>query len=98
MPFSRNQNALYWIELEKNGKNLWLYSQDFIFFITYKEAQYVGVLRYSKLERLADGKHPSLLGSFICFISYEENEVLWIWLLGQHSKHFIFFVTPKWAQ
>jgi hypothetical protein len=40
----------------------------------------------NKLERVLSDKHTSLLDPFA---SYEENQVLWIWL-GQYSQHFIF--------
>ncbi len=49
------------------------YSQHFIFFVTYHWAQKARVLHYTRLERLARGKHSSLLDPFV---SYEENEVL----------------------
>jgi hypothetical protein len=32
------------------------------------------------------------------FVSYDENEVLWIRSLGFYSQHFIFFITYEWAQ
>ncbi len=32
------------------------------------------------------------------YISYEENEVLWIHLQGPYSQHYIFFITYIWAQ
>ncbi len=47
----------------------------FIFFVTYIRAQYARILHYSKLERLVSDKNSSLLRPFI---SYEENELLWI--------------------
>jgi hypothetical protein len=39
-----------------------LYSQRFIFFITYEFAQKTTMLHYTKVERLARGKNFSLLG------------------------------------
>jgi hypothetical protein len=53
------------------------------------------VLHYTKLERLARDKHSGLLGQPV---SYEENEVLWIWPRNLYSQHFISFVTYEWAQ
>jgi hypothetical protein len=32
------------------------------------------------------------------FLSYEENEVLWIYSQGQYSQHLIFLVTYVWAK
>jgi hypothetical protein len=52
------------------------------------------MLHYSRLERLAGGKHPNLLGPFE---SYKENEVSWIKLQEPYSQHFISFVTYEWA-
>ncbi len=45
--------------------NLGLYSQHFIFLVTYKWAQYARVLHYIKLERVAMDKHSSLLDPFV---------------------------------
>ncbi len=53
------------------------------------------LLHYTKLERVAKNKHSSLLEPFV---SYEENEVLWIRAQGQYSQHFFFFVIYEWAQ
>ncbi len=39
---------------------------------------YLQVLSFTWLERLASDKHVSLVSPFV---SYEENEVFWIWLL-----------------
>ncbi len=39
-------------------------------------------------------KHSSLLGQFV---SYEENEVLWIRPQGPYSQRFIFFITYELA-
>jgi hypothetical protein len=66
-----------------------------IFFVTYHWTQQARVLHYTRLERLARDKHSSLLGPFV---SYEENEVLWIWLQVSYSQHFIFLVTYHWTQ
>ncbi len=57
-----------------------LYSQHFIFIITYKWGQYGTVLIYTSRERLARDKHSSLLDPFV---SYEQNELL---LLILHQK------------
>ncbi len=43
------------------------------FFIAYEWAQKVTVLYCTRLERLANDKHSSLLGSFV---SYKENNLL----------------------
>ncbi len=40
------------------------------------------VLHYNKLERLVSDKHSSLLGTFV---SYEENEVVYIWYWCIHN-------------
>jgi len=52
------------------------YSQHFIFSVTYESAQLVRVLHYTRLKRLSNDKHSSLLGTFI---NFEGNEVLRIW-------------------
>jgi hypothetical protein len=52
-------------------------------------------LYFTRLERLSNDEHSSLL---VAFISYEENDVLWIQPLGLYSRHFIFFLTYEWAQ
>ncbi len=54
-------------------KLLGLYSQHFIFFVTYELAQLVRVLSYSKLEMLVREEHYTLFDSFV---SYVKNEVL----------------------
>jgi hypothetical protein len=71
------------------------YLQHFIFFVAYEWAQQARVLVHTRLERLACDKNSSLLGKFM---SYKENEVLWMWILETYSQHFIFFVAYKWAQ
>jgi hypothetical protein len=40
-------------------------------------------------------KHSSLLS---LFVSYEENEALWIWPLDMDTHHFILFIKYKLAQ
>jgi hypothetical protein len=50
-----------------------VFSQHFIFLVTYHWAQNARVLQYNKLERLARDKHSCSLDPFV---SYEENEVL----------------------
>ncbi len=82
------------------GKVLWMqplseYSQHFIVFVTYKQAQYVRVFVTGKHLKLGVMQQSSLLG---WFISYIENKVSWIQPLGPYSQHFIFFVTYKQAQ
>jgi hypothetical protein len=57
------------------GRLLGPYSQHFIFFLTYKWAQYAKLLNYTRLDGLGGDKHSSLLDSFL---SYEENQVLGI--------------------
>jgi hypothetical protein len=53
----------------------------------YAKAQWTWVLHHTTLGRLARDKHSGP------FISYEENEVLWMRSLGPHSQHFIFIVN-----
>jgi hypothetical protein len=72
-----------------------LYSHHFIFFITYKWAQYTTVVQYNRLERLARDKYSTSLG---LFLSYEETKVLGVCGQGLYSQDFIFFETNKWAQ
>jgi hypothetical protein len=50
---------------------LFLYSQLFIFFLTYEWAQYNLVLHYTTLEKLACDKQSSLLGPFVILKEYE---------------------------
>ncbi len=50
------------------------YSQNFIFFVSYKYFQKARVLDYTHPEKLASDKQSNILGPFA---SYEENEVLW---------------------
>jgi len=71
------------------------YSQHIIFFINNHCTQKARVLHNTRLERLARDKHFSL---FYPFVSYEENEALWIRPLVPYSQHSIFFVTYKSAQ
>jgi hypothetical protein len=47
------------------------------------------------LDMLVRDKWSSLLGPFV---SYKENEVLWIQHKQPYSQHFIFYVTYKLAQ
>ncbi len=46
------------------------------------------------LQRLPNLKHFNLL---VQFVSYKENEVLWIRTQGLYSQHTIFFVTYESA-
>jgi hypothetical protein len=69
-----------------------------MFIVTYELAQQARVLHYNRLESLASNKHSNLLGLLGLFLSYDENEVLWIRSLGTYSQHFILFVTYKQAQ
>ncbi len=84
----------------KENEVLWkqpflLYSQCFIFFVTYKwTLEAVGFVpgkpfQHNQMWNL------SLLGPFIC---YEDNEVLQIQHKGLYLQHFIFFETYKWTQ
>ncbi len=41
---------------------------------------------------------PAQSSFFGPFVSYKENEVLWIQSQVPYSQHFIFFVTYKWVQ
>jgi hypothetical protein len=50
----------------------WEYSQHFIFIVTYEWAQWVRVLHYTRLKRLAKDKLSSLLDPFV---SYKENKL-----------------------
>jgi xanthine/uracil/vitamin C permease (AzgA family) len=65
-------------------QSLLSYSQQFIFFITL----WMGTISHSvcPLETFPAFR---LLGPFM---SYEANEVLWIWFLMSYSQHFIFFI------
>ncbi len=72
-----------------------LYSQHFIFSVSYKCAHSAIMLHYTRLKRLVRDKHSSLLGPFI---TYEENKFLQIRTQGQFSEHFFFSVSYKWAQ
>ncbi len=56
-------------------RTLGTYWKHFIFFMIYESVQKARLLHTVKLERLDKDKHSSLLGPFL---SYEENEVLWI--------------------
>ncbi len=56
------------------------YSQNFIFFITYKGAQYARVFVRGKPLLSSQMLQYSLLGPFV---SYKGNEVFWIW---QHCQ------------
>jgi len=47
-----------------------MYSRHLILFLTYEWAQYARVLHYTRLEKLAEDKHYSLLGPFM---SYERK-------------------------
>jgi hypothetical protein len=58
------------------------YSQQFNLFVTYKLTQKARALNYSWLEKLVREEHSSLLEQFI---SYEDNEVLWIRLQATNS-------------
>ncbi len=64
--------------MSKKCKSSWgqvPHSQHSIFFVTYESAQKARLFHNTKLKRLTSNKHPNLLGQFL---SYEENEVLWI--------------------
>ncbi len=87
-PFvSYEENEVLWIWPQG------LYSQPFILFLTYEWDQKARVLHYIKVERLATDKYTTLLDPFI---SYKENEVLWIRPQGLYSQPFILFLIYKW--
>jgi hypothetical protein len=66
------------------------YSQHYIFLLTCEWAQKTSVLLYTRLERLANKKHSSILCPFI---GYEENKVMWIRpLLLNFSTQSLIFV------
>jgi hypothetical protein len=67
----------------------------FISFVTYQWAQKATAVHNIRLEKLYCDKLSSLLEEFV---SYKENEVLWIWPLWPYTQHFISFVTYQWAQ
>jgi hypothetical protein len=90
------QSSLFVLVVSYNGnKVLWIEaqvpcSQHSIFFVTYKSAQKAKLFHNTKLERLTIDKHSNLFGQFL---SYEENEVLWIRTLETRLlKHFITFL------
>jgi hypothetical protein len=62
-----------------------VHSQHFIFFVAYEWAQIARVFHYARIQKLAGDKHSCLSG---LFISYEENEGLWIYLRAQCFKTF----------
>jgi hypothetical protein len=66
------------------------YSWYFIFFLAYKWVQKARVFVRGMPFQPSVMWHSSLLSSFL---SYKENEQLWIQSLVQYSRHFIFFVT-----
>ena len=72
--------------------NQGLYSQTFIFLLTCEMGPIDYLLHYTKLEMFARENCSSLLSPFV---SWEENEALWIWFQGPYSQHFIFFITYK---
>ncbi len=45
-----------------------------------------------RLEKLAKGKHSSLLGPFVC---YKENKVLWIQTCGLYYKSFTIIIYNR---
>ncbi len=84
---------------EENGVlciwSLVSFSQHFIFLITYTWAQWARVFVPGNTFLPGVMKHSSFLGQCM---SYEENEVLWIWSLESYSQHFILFITYTRAQ
>ncbi len=69
-PFANyKENKVLWIRL------MLLNLQHFIFFVTYKWAQYASVTLDYAEKKQAMGRHSSLSG---IIISYKENEVWWI--------------------
>ncbi len=71
-----------------------LYSEQLIFFVTYKWAQSARVFVPDKLFQSNVVQHSTLMGPFV---NYEEKDVLCVYP-GLYLQHFIFFVTYKWAQ
>ncbi len=74
---------------------LGLYSQCFIFYLTYELSQKARVLHYARLKRPARTKQFTLLEPLI---SYKTIEELWVWPRGLYSQCFIFYVTNEWPQ
>ncbi len=64
-----------------------LFSQNFIFFVTYK---WEIIFVFSKPFQPCVMKHSSLSGPFV---SYEENDLLWMQPLELFLQDFIFFVA-----
>ncbi len=81
------QNKVCILGQSQMTKNQGPYSSHFIFYVTYKWAQKSRVSHYTKLERFAIDKYYCLLGPFV---SYVENEVIWIWLTGNVNKYWTF--------
>ncbi len=88
----------YWAFLNyEENEVLWIwtlgtYSKHLIYFMIYKSDQKARVLHTFKLERLDHDKSSSLLG---LFLSYEENEVLWILTLVPTLFRIIFQQPAK---
>jgi hypothetical protein len=67
----------------------------FMFFITSELAQKPRLFVPGKPLQPSVMEHSSVLGPFI---SYKENEVLWILPQELYSQLFMFFITYEWAQ
>ncbi len=65
---------------------------DFVFSITYEWVQQATVFVLGKPLQPSEMWHSSLMDAYI---SYRENEVLWLWSHGLYTQHLIFFVTYK---
>ncbi len=91
-PFvSYEENEVLWIRTQRP------YFQNFSFFVTEERSRWASEFHHTRAERLVSEKHSSLLSPFV---SYKENEVLWIQTQGLYLQNFIFFVTEErswWA-
>ncbi len=83
------ENEMLWTQPQRS------YSQHVFFFVTYKWPQEARVLQYTSLEMRAMDKHYSLLDPFV---SYENDDLLWIQPQRSYSQHLFFFITYEWAQ
>ncbi len=71
------------------------YSQGLIFFVTYESVKQARLFVHGCLSNPNVINHYNLFGPFV---SYEENEVLWIRYQELYLQHFIFFVTYELAE
>jgi hypothetical protein len=66
------------------------YSQHFSSVVTYELDQSFRVFATTKPFQPFVMKHFSLVDPFV---SYDENELLWIWTQGLYSQHFFLVIT-----